>query len=360
MTDDFTARLGVQLREAALREERRGPVLRALRTARPRPAAALGAFATAVAAGGVVLVAVLLGSPAPETATPTGPRVVANIPLGSGFNGGARAAFGSVWLSDSGRGAILRVDPRTRRVTARIPVGSEVALETGDGAVWAIPRGAGNQGGSLLRIDPRSARTVARIPLRTLKGDVFPAAALLAGRRVWVLGPTGGIGVDPARNRVVSEIHLGGSFPVTDAIVHDGELWLTRADHTITRFDARTGRRLGAVRWRTDAFLLPFADKLIAMSRTSVALVDPGTGRALWRTRIGTSLELDELSAGRLFLEGSDGSAGGRGRVWELDVHDGRVIGKATVPEFSIVGMIRAGNGVWLLSSGGNAVVVAP
>jgi outer membrane protein assembly factor BamB len=360
MTDDFTARLGVQLREAALREERRGPVLRALRTARPRPAAALGAFATAVAAGVVVVVAVLLGSPAPETATPTGPRVVANIPLGGGFNGGARAAFGSVWLSDSGRGAILRVDPRTRRVTARIPVGSEASLETGDGAVWAVPRGAGNVGGTLTRIDPRSGRVAAHIPLRTLKGDVFPGGGLVAGPLVWVIGPNGAVGVDPARNRVVREIRLGGSFLIVDAMVRDGQLWLTRADHTITRFDARTGRRLGAVRWRTDAFLLPFADKLIAMSRTSVALVDPDTGRALWRTRIGTSLELDELSGGRLFLQGSDGSAGGRDRVWELDVHDGRVIGKATVPEFSTVGMIRAGSGVWLLSSGGHVVVVAP
>jgi hypothetical protein len=360
MTDEFTARLRVQLRDAAIREERRGPVVRALRAARPRPAAAVGAFATAVAAGVVLLMTVILGSPAPETAQPAGPHVVAKVPMAGGFNGSARAAFGSVWLSDSGRGAILRVDPRTRRVTAKIPVGSEVGLETGDGAVWAVPRGAGNVGGTLTRIDPRSGRVAARIPLRTLNGDVFPGGGLIAGPLVWVIGPNGAVGVDPARNRVVREIRLGGSFLIVDAIVRDGQLWLTRADHTVTRFDARTGRRLGGLRWRTDGFLLPFADKLIALSERNVALVDPGTGRALWRTRLGTKLELDELSGGRLFVEGADGAAGGRDRVWELDAHDGRVIGSAPVPEFSIVGMIRAGNGVWLLSSGGNAVVVAP
>ena len=360
MTDDFTARLRVQLRDAAIREEQRAPLVRALRAARPRPAAALGAFAAAAAAGVVLLVAVLLGSPAPETATPAGPRVVANVPIGGGFNGSARAAFGSVWLSDSGRGEILRVDPRTRRVTRRIPVGSEVTLEAGDGAVWAVPVGAGNPAGPLVRIDPRSGRTVARIPLRMRGGDVLPARGVIAGPLVWAIGPNGALGVDPARNRIVSEIRLGGSFQVIDALMHDGELWITRADHSITRFDARTGRRLGRVPWRTDAFHLPFADKLIALSARKVALVDPGTGRALWQRAVGTSLELMDVSGGRLFVDGADGPAGTPNRVWEIDVHDGHVIGTATVREFSLVGMVRAGSGVWLLSSGGHVVVVAP
>jgi hypothetical protein len=256
---------------------------------------------------------------------------------------------------------ILRVDPRTRRVTKRIPIGSEVALVTTAGSVWALPRGPGYQGGPLLRIGPGTGRTIARISLQSAAGGPFRGGSLIvAGARVWVLGATGALAVDPARDRVVARIRLGGSYTVTDALVHDGELWLTRADGTITRFDARSGRRLGRVKWRTDAFLLPFGDRLIAVSDKTVALVDPGTGRALWRTRVGTRLEHAELSGGRLFLEGADGPASARDRVWTMDVRNGRLTGAATVPEFSIVGMIGTGGGVWLLAAGGRAVVVAP
>ena len=68
-------------------------------------------FATAAAAT-VLLLVVFRGTGEPVPAPPPGPRVVANVALGDAFGPSARPGFGAMWLSDSSRGAILRVDPR--------------------------------------------------------------------------------------------------------------------------------------------------------------------------------------------------------------------------------------------------------
>jgi putative pyrroloquinoline-quinone binding quinoprotein len=358
---DFTARLGAELREAALHEERRGPVVRALRAARPEPAPAVRAVAAAAVAGVLLIAVVLLGSPAPEPASPPGPRVAADVAVGDALGASARPGFGAMWLSDSSRGEILRVDPGTLRVTRRIPVGSEVALATAGGSVWALPRGPGYQGGPILRIAPDSGRTVARIVPRTPAGGPFRGGSLVvAGGRVWVLGPTGAVAVDPASNGIVAEIRLGGSFTVTDAVVREGELWLTRADRSITRFDARSGRRLGRLPWRTDGFLAPFAGRLVEVTKDSVALVDPATGRPQWRRRVGTELRDGQVSGTRVFVVGADGPAAARDRLWQIDARSGRIEGAITVPQFGPLGVVAVGDGVWLLAAGGHAVVVEP
>jgi hypothetical protein len=361
MSDEFTARLRVQLREAAVREERRGALSRTLLAARPRPAVALAAFATAVAAGVLLLATVFLGAPRPEPATPPGPRVVADLRLGDAFGATARPAFGAMWLSDSSRGEILRVDLRARRVTKRIPVGSEAALATGAGSVWALRRGPGYQGGPLLRIGPATGRTIARIPLRTAAGGPFPGGSLLiGGGRVWVLGATGAMAVDPARDRVVAEIRLGGDFTVSDAIVHDGELWISRKDGSVTRFDARTGRRLGRAPLRNGGFFVPVAGNLLEVTPDAVALMDPATGRAIWRRPLGTDLHDAAASGSRLFVVGGDGPVGTRDRVWQLDARTGRIVGTLTMPEFGPEGLVAVGRGVWVITAPGRAVIVGP
>jgi PQQ-like domain len=361
MTEDFTTRLRLQLREAALREEQRGTLARGLLAARPRPAMALGAVAAVLAAAVVVAAALLVGARREEPAAPPGPRVVADVQLADALGGLPAIGFRSVWLSESQSGQILRVDPRTRHVIARVPAGSEATLDVGFGSVWAAPSASGNFGRPLLRIDPRTNRVVARIPRRSPSGAPFPGGALVAvaGPRVWVLSPTGALIVDPARNRVVREIRLGGGFQVVDAHVQDGALWLTRADGSITRFDARTGRRLGVLPWRATGFLIPFADRLVSGARRSVALVDPRTGRAAWRTRLGTDLHWFMVAGPRVFVEGADGATA-RDRIWQLDARTGRVAGAVTMPQFGVVGMVPVGRGVWILTPNGHAVVVSP
>jgi len=364
MTDDFTARLRLQLREAALREEDRGGLARAATAVRTRPSLAVGSFAAALAVGLVLVLGMwMVASTNTETTAPdAGPRVVANVPIADALGRGTTVAFGSVWLSETNNGNILRVDPRTRRVTARIPVGSEVSLAAGDGSIWAIPREAGRVAASpLMRIDPRTNRIVARIPMRAPGGSPFLGVFIVVGPRVWVIGGTSVLAVDATRNRPVREVELGGSYQINDASLRDGELWLTRGDRTITRLDAVNGRRLGRLPWRvpTGGYVFPYADKLVKVAQRSVSLADPSTGRPLWRTRLGTQVNGADIAGGRLYVEGLNGSSA-RDTLWELDPRTGRVLGTMTVPVFGVVGSARVGRDLWLTSAAGRVVVVSP
>jgi len=362
MTGDFTARLRLQLREAALREEDRGGLARAATAVRTRPSLAFGSFAAALAVGLVLVLGVwMVSSTDTETIAPdAGPRVVANVPVADALGSSTAAAFGSVWLSETNDGNILRVDPRTRRVTARIPVGSEVSLAAGDGSIWAIQRASGVPPTTLMRIDPRTNRVVARIPMRAPGGGSFLGGFIVVGPRVWVIGGTSVLAVDATRNRPVREVELGGSYQINDAYVRNGELWLTRGDRTITRLDAVTGRRLGRVPWSvpTGGYVFPYADKLIKVATRSVALAEPATGRPLWRTRLGTAVNGAGVAGGRLYVEGRNG-ASARDTLWQLDPRTGHVLGTLTVPVFGVVGSADVGRDLWLLSAAGRAVVVS-
>jgi outer membrane protein assembly factor BamB len=362
MTDDFTARLRLQLREAARREEDRGGLARAGAAVRTRPSLAVGSFVAALAVGLVLVLGLwMVSSTDTETVAPDGgPRVVANVPVADALGSGTAVAFGSVWLTETNNGNILRVDPRTRRVTARIQVGSEVSLAAGDGSIWAIPRAAGVPATPLMRIDPRTNRVVARIAMRAPGGGSFIGGYIVVGPRVWVIGGTSVLAVDATRNRPVREVELGGSYQIDNAFLRDGELWLTRGDRTITRLDAVTGRRLGRVPWRTPAggYVFPYADKLIKVATRSVALAEPATGRPLWRTRLGTAVNGADVVGGRLYAEGRNG-ASARDTLWALDPRTGNVLGTLTVPVFGVVGAARVGQDLWLISAAGRAVVVA-
>ena len=361
-TDDVPTRLRAQLREAALRLDRRDGLAGA--AARIAPATRRGAAALGLAAA--VLLAALATAvwsitDAGTARSAPGPRVVETVALADGLGRSAQVAFGSVWLSATNDAAVLRVDPRTRRVLARIAVGTDVNLGTGAGAVWAVPRHPSRETARLVRIDPRTNRVVARIPLPS-PGGRYPlgGASVLAGRRVWVVGAQGLVAVDPATNRPVREIVLGGDFLVEDSHLRGNELWVSRADRSITRLDAVTGHRLGRLGWPAPSVvLLPARDRVVKVERRSVALADAVGGRTLWRTRLGSRLNDADVVAGRLLVEGADG-ANSRDQLWELDPRTGRVLGAVTVPGFSVTALLRVGGDAWVVTADGHVIVVAP
>jgi hypothetical protein len=65
------------------------------------------------------------------------------------------------------------------------------------------------------------------------------------------------------------------------------------------------------------------------------------------------------VNRSRLFVEGADGATQ-RERIWQLDARTGRVGGAVTMPQFGVVGILPVGDGVWILTSNGHAVVVSP
>ena len=99
--------------------------------------------------------------------------MIGNVTLADNL-GFISSGFGSVWVADSkNRQVLLRVDPRTRDVQARIRTGGDInalggdpIVNAGGGAVWAIARAPGADGGHrLLRIDPGTDRVIARVTL---------------------------------------------------------------------------------------------------------------------------------------------------------------------------------------------------
>jgi Tol biopolymer transport system component len=137
-------------------------------------------------------------------------------------------SWGPAWTAPS----VAEVEAR---VTHTIEVGPfPNAVAAGEGAVWvSAPRDDGSGGGDVVRIDPETAEIAARIPVEALPGWEFGGGGISVGEgSVWVTGtrfrPDGadpdalGEGtaivtrIDPATNQVVDVLEIA---PGTDADV---------------------------------------------------------------------------------------------------------------------------------------------
>lgn len=168
----------------------------------------------------------LSGSPSPApTPSPVDPVVSATIRVGE-FPNAVAAGEGGIWVcvptnDGSGSGDILRIDPTTNEVVARIPIEAVPTWETGGGglavgagSVWVTDtvhvRDQGPEA-VLRRIDPTTNRVAETIPLDGGSG----ADVAVAGDSAWVLvfdGPNSmaGVRVDLATDQVVARIPVPG------------------------------------------------------------------------------------------------------------------------------------------------------
>jgi streptogramin lyase len=353
MREDFVTQLRLQLRDAAEREARRGPLTRALRTLRwdaGAPALLVGAaVAAAVIVAFVVLPFLRDDNPVPAGG---GLRVVAHQPLvQQGF--GLEATAGAVWASDKATGEILEVDPRTRAVRARVSVGGEPAIVAGDGPLWAVAAG------KLLRIDPATAKVTGRLTLRLEPGLGFP---VLGRGVVWVVDAVALRRVDPARMAIDRRIRIiKGGFLATGVAFDRNAIYVQRSDGVVTSFDAATGARLGAIRIDPSAHLAAVAGgRLLLATDSGVVAVDAQSGRRAWARELGTSRVNGVREDGsEVWAQGSD-STTGRDRLWRIGAEDGRVLGSVTLPDFGIEGAVPVGGALWLVAPGGALTIVAP
>jgi streptogramin lyase len=362
---EFQASLRMQLRAAAEREQRRSPLARfaaAARAVLPSvghsvvPAAAVAAtLAAALSVAGIFL----MSDSAQRPVAP--PEVVAELTFADAL-GDTFAAFGSVWMADTSRDELLRIDPDSRRVIGRLPVAGELALGAGAGSLWALQegsRGGFDLHGPLLRIDPGTNRVIARIPLRTPNGDPFAGYEVLDGRdEVWVAGTGGALRIDPRTNRVTQAVAAPDQLVSTHFALLDGGLWAITEDGRLLSFDTRTGKPL------SDARLgLPEAadlssgprDALLAATPSELARVEPYTGRVLWRTRLGQSVDVWTKAGGMIWARST---GPGRDRLTALDPDTGRVLTRVELEDFGGVGIAAIDDELWLTTTGGNAVIL--
>jgi hypothetical protein len=225
---------------------------------------------------------------------------------------------GSLWVE--GAAGLLRVNPSTGKVTARIGVHAAL-LSFGEGALWAL----GSMGGarSLLRIDPQTT-TVRTFPLPP--GKTWGLAAGESGVWISVVMPpsTGMLRIDPATGRVVARIsggHLFGQVAAGDGAVWASDGW------AVSRIDPRTNRvtataplapltASGESPVLNGSGLLATAPGVVWVTRAagthpaSVLRIDPRTGRLTGPTlRIGRQPQAAAASGTALWVVTGQGLA---------------------------------------------------
>lgn len=370
MSQDFTTRLQLQLREAALRDERRSPLRRrlaGLRLGMPGPAATT---AVALAAALVVAVVVAGGLRWGGEEPVAHPKVVADFPLADNL-GWISSGFGAVWAADTKNLAVLRVDPRSHAVTARIPTGGDSnafggdpIINTGAGAVWAIARAPSSDGGHrVLRIDPETNRVTARVTLPARQAPLVFDIQIVDGRP-WVLTARGAIELDPRTARpqrfVAVEQPAGEPFPIW-TIVAGKALWVLTRSSTVDRYDLGSGSKVASdpVPVAGAVGVVPTDEgPLYALPNGVLALVDKN-GEEVWRRQIGTTSRPPFVLGGTAWVHASD-MEGGRDRLVELDLASGKPRSSTGLPEFGITGFTVVGDDLWLSTPNGHVMIVRP
>jgi streptogramin lyase len=171
---------------------------------------------------------------------PRSNRVTRRIRMARGACGIALGA-GAIWVTSYRQPTLLRIDPRTSRVR-RVRVGRELFdVLVAYGSVWVTSR----RDGVLVQIAPRSLRV-----LRRIKVGPDPAGLHAAAGAVWVgsVGDTSAISrVDPSSG-AVQQIPVGDRRPAW-FVAGTRELWLQANDHDLVHVDAARRRVLGRLRF---------------------------------------------------------------------------------------------------------------
>jgi PQQ-like domain len=273
--------------------------------------------------------------------------------------------FGDVWASDYGREELLRLDGRSGRVLARIPLGRRLALAIGDDSVWALRWGGRfyrRPDGPLYRIDPRTNRIADRIPLRSPSGrPVFGFGVLHDPTALWVWGPDRVLRLDTSTGRLTQELEVDRRHgELTSAVVDRDGLLALHADGRLVRLDDRgMHARAQAPGLRGAELLATSGPRALAATAGTLLAADAETGRLDWRRSLGFRVSTVLESGGALLVHGARFHDPGD-RIWALEPTTGRTLATTTVPSFGTTSMTTSGGALWLATGAGDLIVVPP
>jgi YVTN family beta-propeller protein len=277
------------------------------------------------------------------TAAAGPPRLIKTITTGNAPCGAVHA-FGSVWVANDG-GTLVRIDPRTNRVTKRIRVGrGSCSLAAGAGALWIA-----NYKRGLLRVLPGGR--VTRIAVGAVPFDV-----LVENGRVWVTAwEDGALAViDPHTLQVVRRIDVGPR-PI-GLIARIGQIWVGfgRSATAIARVNPLTFR----------------IDRVEVGDRAPGWFVNGGSGNLWIQANEGDLIHFDpiglrvlaRLQVGRTLAQGATAPDGTiwvpdkeQSIVYRIDPKRERVLGAFPAGPGAYVAL-RAYGSMWVTSYAGTDV----
>ena len=239
---------------------------------------------------------------------PKANKIVETIAVGKNPCSGLAAGFGSLWVPNCGDPSVSRIDLKTGKVTATLPLtigDSEGGLAAGAGSIWMMT----DAKGTLARIDPATNKVVAEI-------YVAPGSFAVAFGEgaVWVTSTEKGVltRVNP-HNHVIEESIAVGPRPRFLA-VGEGSVWtINQGDGTISRVDAKSNKVVATI-----AAGIPGPGGEIAVGEGSV-----------WVTSFEYPITRIDPSTNKVVQqfhgEGGDAIRVGHGSVWLSNLRAGNI-----------------------------------
>jgi DNA-binding beta-propeller fold protein YncE len=288
-------------------------------------------------------------------------------------DGGGRAeaiAAGPGVLWTTVPNGVVRFDPRGNRlvghsVALRYPA---FALAAGPDRLWVL------RPFTLFGIDANRVAAVVHLPSRS--------SALAAGlRAVWTTGWDDGTltRIDPRAARITATLHVA-PFP-QDVATGFGSVWVASVGHwrkgkggiliplergTVTRVDARTDRRVAAIRVALGpSAIAAGAGAIWALSarwRGSadvVTRIDPARNRVA--ATIGVPHGSVAIAAGRRYVWATGSPSGGGGVITRIDPATNRAVTARLPRSWVPTGVTTLGGRVWVADPGiGGLIEVDP
>jgi hypothetical protein len=281
------------------------------------------------------------------------------VPTGVPYDTEVAAGPDAVWVLNRNRppkqDLLVRVDPATDRVVARILVGNTAShVAVGEGSVWVLrpdPRRV-----DLVQIDPRRNQVLRTLPV---SGTDNPDGSLaqqlvLAGGSAWFVGQPGLVRVDLRSGVPTTVLSSSDRGPLGLLGVAGDSVWVT-APASLQRVRVSDNAvleptSLGSLGVISVEGLAAGAGTLVAFGYGLGVRVDPGTGRVLGSFPVGkleqpvagatdgatvvgrdqTSLYLLDLAGARVRIQvplpGPGAVAVGAGAVWVTDEERGRLL----------------------------------
>ena len=221
-----------------------------------------------------------------------GDNSVTETPIAGAVGGfdqsGIAAGEGAVWVPDSGRGMLYKIDPRTNQVVKKLPAdlpSRAKGIGAGGGSVWAI---TGASARALKRYSAETGIEEATVALPSLGTGIAVAFG-----SVWITG-TGNdelYRVDPATNQIAATIELRSSPRMLAA--GEDSIWVFNdGDGTVQRIDGKSGKVVATIETGTvgtGTIDVGGGFVWVATHAVPIIKIDPRTNAVRGKFRIETS-----------------------------------------------------------------------